>query len=105
MLAAQLKSKQRRNFSKTKKKNKGNHVLNHLFDTGLCHSLEASLVSLVDLRNLVIVLGELIDQLGGVELAVGTAGLDNLGLLIESEVLPGEVWADVLLEEGKDLVV
>jgi hypothetical protein len=59
----------------------------------------------VNLWNLEVVLLELGDKLGGVELAVGTAGLDDLGLLLEGEVLPGEVWADILLEESKNLVV
>lgn len=77
----------------------------HLFDTSSGHSLEASLVSLVDLWHLILVLSKLVDKLGSVQLAVGTSGLDNLGLLLEGEVLPGEVWSDVLLEESKNLVV
>jgi len=59
----------------------------------------------VDLWNLVVVFLELVDQLGGIELAVAASGLDNLGLLLQGEVLPCEIGADILLEEGKDLVV
>ena len=62
-------------------------------------------VCLVNLRNLELVFLELVDELGGIELAVASAGLDDLSLLIKCEVLPGEVWTDVFLEEGKDLVV
>lgn len=57
------------------------------------------------LWDLEVVLLKLVDQLGGIKLAVAAAGLDDLCLLLEGEVLPGEVWADVLLEKGKDLVV
>lgn len=59
----------------------------------------------MDLWDLEVVLGELLLELGGVKLAVGASGLDDLGLLLEGEVLPGEVWANVLLEEGENLVV
>lgn len=59
----------------------------------------------MDLWHLEVVFCELVDQLGGVQLAVASSGLDNLCLLLQCEVLPGEVWADVLLEEGEDLVV
>ena len=59
----------------------------------------------MNLRDLELVLLELADQLRGVELAVASAGLDDLGLLLQCEVLPGKVWADVLLEEGQDLIV
>ncbi len=59
----------------------------------------------MDLRDSEAVLLELVLELGGVKHAVGAASLDDLGLLLESEVLPGKVWANVLLEEGKDLVV
>jgi len=76
-----------------------------LFHTRSSHALEAALVSLVNLRDLIVVLFELLDKLGGIELAVASASLDDLGLLLQCEVLPGEVWSDVLLEEGKDLVV
>ena len=59
----------------------------------------------MDLWNLVVVFLELVDQLSGIQLAVAASGLDDLGLLLKGEVLPGEVGADVLLEESKDLVV
>jgi hypothetical protein len=77
----------------------------HLFRTRSSHALEALLVRLVYLWDLELVFLQLVDQLRGVELAVASAGLDDLGLLIQCEVLPGEVWADVFLEEGEDLVV
>jgi hypothetical protein len=77
----------------------------HLFDTSSGHSLEASGVCLVNLWNLVVVLGKLVLKLCGIQLAVGASSLDNLGLLLETEVLPGKVWSDVLLEEFKNLVV
>lgn len=80
-------------------------ISSHSFHTSSSHALEAALVSLVDLGNLVLVLLELIDKLGGVKLAVGSTSLDDLGLLVQCKVLPGEVWSDVLLEEGEDLVV
>lgn len=57
------------------------------------------------LWDLEVVLLKLGDQLGGIKLAVAASGLDDLGLLLQGEVLPGEIWADVLLEKGKDLVV
>ena len=59
----------------------------------------------MDLWHLEIVLCELVDQFGGIQLAVASSSFDNLCLLIQCEVLPGEVWADVLLEEGEDFVV
>ncbi len=59
----------------------------------------------MNFRDLVLVFLELVDQLRGVELAVASAGLDNLGLLLQCEVLPGKVWANVLLKESQDLVV
>jgi hypothetical protein len=77
----------------------------HLFDSSSGHSLEATLVRLVNLWNLVVVLGKLVLKLGGVQLAVGASSLDDLGLLLECEVLPGELWSYVLLEERKDLIV
>jgi hypothetical protein len=77
----------------------------HLFHTSSSHSLEAALVSLVDLWNFETVLLELLGELSGIELAVAAASLDDLGLLLQCEVLPGEIWSDVFLEEGEDLVV
>lgn len=84
---------------------KSRGIILNLFHTSGSHALEAALVSLVDLWNLVVVLGKLLLELGGVKLAVGATSLDDLGLLLEGEVLPGEVWANVLLEQGKDFVV
>lgn len=59
----------------------------------------------MDLWDLVVVFLKLVDQLGGVQLAVAASSLDDLGLLLEGEVLPCEIRANVLLEESKDLVV
>jgi hypothetical protein len=77
----------------------------HLFNTSSCHSLEATLVCLMNLWNLVVILGKLVLKLSSIQLAVGAPGLDNLGLLLECEVLPAEIWSHVLLEEGKDLIM
>ncbi len=77
----------------------------NLFDVRLSHALEALLVSLVNLWNLVLILLELVNQLGGVELAVASSGLDDLGLLFQCKVLPGEVWTDVFFEKRQNLVV
>jgi len=55
--------------------------------------------------NLKVILLQLLDQLISIQLAVRSASLDNLGLLIQSKVLPCEVWADVFFEERKDFVV
>ena len=76
-----------------------------LFCARSSHTLETQLVRLVNFWDLVLVLLELVDQLRGIELAVASAGLDNLGLLLQCEVLPGKVWANVLLEQGQDLIV
>lgn len=76
-----------------------------LFNTSSGHSLEAALVGLVDLWDGVSVLSKLLLKLGGIQLAVGSSSNNNLGLLLQGEVLPGELRADKLLEESKDLVV
>lgn len=76
-----------------------------LFCARSSHTLETQLVRLVNFWDLVLVLLELVDQLRGIELAVASAGLDNLGLLLQCEVLPGKVWANVLLKQGQDLIV
>jgi hypothetical protein len=77
----------------------------NLFRTRSGHALEALLVCLVYLGDLKLVFLQLVDQLGGVELAVAPTGFDDLGLLIQREVLPCEVWADILLKQGQDLIV
>jgi hypothetical protein len=77
----------------------------NLFYPRSSHALEALLVRLVNLRNLELILLELVDQLRGVKLAVASSSLDDLGLFVQCEVLPSKVWADVFLEEGQDLVV
>jgi hypothetical protein len=94
-----LNSKHHNDFSKERK------FQANLFRARSSHALEAQLVRLMNFWHLVLVLLELVDQLRGVELAVASASLDNLGLLLQCEVLPGKVWANVLLEEGQDLVV
>lgn len=76
-----------------------------LFHASSSHALEALFVRFVNLWDLELVLLELVDQLRGIELAVTSAGLDDLGLLLQREVLPGEVWTYVFLEEGQNLVV
>ena len=57
------------------------------------------------LRHLDTILAQLVDQLRRVELTVAPAGLDDLALLVEGEVDPGEGGPDVGLEELQDLVV
>lgn len=42
---------------------------------------------------------------GGVQQVVGARRFDDLGLLLNSEVLPGEVGVDVLLVELQDFIV
>lgn len=69
------------------------------------HALKAGTVGLVDLRDRVVVLGELGDELGGVEHAVAASGLDHLGLLLQRKVLPLEAGADNVPEQGENLVV
>lgn len=59
----------------------------------------------MNLGHLILVLGKLAGQLVGVKLAVAASGLDDLGLLLQGEVLPAEIWANVLLEEAQNLVV
>lgn len=77
----------------------------YLLGSASSHSLEALIVCLMNLWDLKVVFLQLVDELGGVKLAVRTTSLDNLGLLFESKVLPGEIWTDVLLEQSQDLVV
>jgi hypothetical protein len=77
----------------------------NLFNTSLGHALEALRISLVHLWDLKVVLLQFTDKLGSVELAVASAGLNDLVLLLESKVLPGEIGSDVLLEQSKNLVV
>jgi hypothetical protein len=59
----------------------------------------------VNLGNLEAVLLELLNQFGGVQLAVTSSSLDDLGLLLQCEVLPCEVWSDIFLEKAQDLIV
>ena len=59
----------------------------------------------MNLRNLKLVLLELLNQLRSVKLAIASSSLDNLSLLLEREVLPGKIRTDVLLEQGQDLIV
>jgi len=53
----------------------------HLFHTSSSHSLEAALVSFVDLWHLEAIFLELLDKLVGIELAIASTGFDDLGLL------------------------
>ena len=64
------------------------HLNDPSFDTSSGHSLETSLVCLVNLWNLEVVLCQLGGKLGSVQLAVAASGLDDLGLLLQGEVLP-----------------
>ena len=57
------------------------------------------------LRHLDPILPHLLHQLARVQHAVTPAGLDDPALLLEREILPREPGPDVLLEQGKDLVV
>jgi hypothetical protein len=43
--------------------------------------------------------------LGSAITYVTSSSLDNLSLLVQGEVLPGELWTHVFLEQSKDLVV
>jgi hypothetical protein len=80
-------------------------IFTHLFHASSGHTLEASLVGLVNLWDLKLVLSELINQLSCVEFAVTSPSLDNLRLFLQSEVLPCKVWTNVFLEEGENLVM
>lgn len=77
---------------------KRKYPFRNLFHTSLGHTLETSLIRLVDLGNSVTILLELLLQLGSIQLAVTASSLDDLGLLVQGEVLPGELWANKLLE-------
>ena len=59
----------------------------------------------MNLRNLEVVLLELLDKFGSVQLAVASSSLDDLRLLLQCEVLPGKVWANIFFEEAENLVV
>jgi len=59
----------------------------------------------VDLRDFEVVLLKLVDELSGVQLAVASASFDDLGLLFQGEVLPGEGGSDVLLEKSQDFIM
>lgn len=79
--------------------------ISDLFHPSSSHALEAASIRLVNLWHLVVVLGKLLGELGGVQTTVASAGLDDLALLLKCEVLPCEVGSDVLLEQAQDLVV
>jgi len=59
----------------------------------------------MNLWHLKIVLLQLAHQLSRIELAIAPTSLDDLGLLLQCEVLPGEIRTDVFLEERQDFVV
>ena len=69
------------------------------------HALEAGSVGSVHLWDGDAQLGEGGDELRRVELAVGSASLDDEGLLREGEVLSRKVGLDVLLVQLEHLVV
>ena len=77
----------------------------NLFHTSCSHALEASLVRLMNLWNLEVILLKLLHKLGGIQLAVASSSLDDLGLLLQCEVLPGKIRSDVFLEQTEHLVV
>lgn len=77
----------------------------HLFGTGSSHSLETSLVRLVDFWDLIPILAQLLDQLSGIQLAITSSRLDDLRLFLQCEVLPCEIWSHIFLEESQNLVV
>jgi len=59
----------------------------------------------MNLRYLISILLELVNQLRGIQLAIASSGLDNLGLLVQREVFPGETWAHVFLKQSQHFVV
>jgi len=73
----------------------------------LSHTLEAALVSDVNLIHLTLVVNllERIHELLGVQFVIGAASLQNLRLLFHREVLPREVRVDVLLVESQDFIM
>jgi hypothetical protein len=64
------------------------HSHQPLLDAGGLHPLKTPLVGLVDFGNFVAILAQLRHQLVRIQLAVAAARLDDLGLLLEAEVLP-----------------
>ncbi len=78
-----------RHFGDHKQGNKV-HATDNLFGAVLRHSDEALLVSFVDLRDLVVVLFQLVDELRRVKHTVGASRFQDLALLRLSEVLPLE---------------
>ena len=67
--------------------------------------MEAGFISLVNLRDLKLVLLELFNQLSGIQLAVASSSFDDLRLLLQSKVFPRKIWSNVLLKQAEDLVV
>ena len=59
----------------------------------------------MNFRNLIPIFGQLLNQLCSIQLTITAAGLDDLGLFLQCEVLPGEIWSYVFFEEGQNLVV
>jgi len=59
----------------------------------------------VNLRNLVVVLLELVNKLGGVKLAVAPTSLHNLCLLLQRKVPSREAGTNILLEEAQSLIM
>ena len=73
-------------------------IFANLFHTSCSHALETSLVRFMNLWHFEVILLKLLHQLRGIQLAVASSSLDNLGLLLQCEVLPGKGRSDVLLE-------
>ncbi len=59
----------------------------------------------MNLRNLIVVLLELVHKLGGIKLAVAPTSLYNLRLLLQRKVLPGEARSNILFEEAQNFVM
>jgi hypothetical protein len=77
----------------------------HLLNARGSHALKALGICVMNFWNLEFIFLELVHKLGGIELAIAAAGLDDLSLLLQSEVLPGEVWPNIFLEESENFVV
>ena len=59
----------------------------------------------MNLRHLIIVFLQLVDQLCDVQLAVRPPSFDNLALFLKGKVCPFKRRPDMLLEKGKDFIV
>ena len=59
----------------------------------------------MNLWHFVVVLLQLVHQLCHIQLAVRPSSLDDLALLLKSEILPFKGRPDILLEQSENLVV